>query len=69
MGLWPYSSKLINRFVWICVLIACYVILSVGNFELNLWQKSLAYLVSLLALGLQWLYDKKTAKANPSTTH
>ena len=67
MKLWPYSSKLINRFAWICVLIACYVILSVGNFELNLWQKSLAYLVSLLALGLQWLYDKKTAKPIPST--
>lgn len=67
MGLWPYSSKLINRFAWICVLIACYVVLNVGNFELSLWQKVVAYLVSLLALGLQWLYDKKTAKSNPST--
>lgn len=67
MGLWPYSSKLINRFAWICVLIACYVVLNVGNFELSLWQKVVAYLVALAALGIQWLYDKKAAKPNPST--
>ena len=67
MGLWPYSSKLINRFVWICVLIACYVVLNLQIVELNLWQKAVAYLVALAALGLQWLYDKKAAKPNPST--
>ena len=67
MGLWPYSSKLINRFVWICVLIACYVVLNLQIVELNLWQKAVAYLVALAALGIQWLYDKKAAKPNPST--
>ncbi len=61
MGLWPYSSKLVNRFVWICVLIACYAALNLFQVEWNLWQKSAAYLISLLALGAQWLYDRRSA--------
>lgn len=65
MGLWPYSSKLVNRFVWICVLIACYAALNLSHVEWNLWQKSAAYLLSLLALGAQWLYDRRAA--SPST--
>ncbi len=63
LKLWPYSFALLNRGVWICVLIACYVFLNVGVVELNLWQKGFAFLCALAALGLQWLYDKR-AKGN-----
>lgn len=59
LKLWPYSISLLNRGVWICVLVVCYVLLNVGLVELNLWQKCVAYLCALVALGLQWLYDKR----------
>lgn len=63
LGLWPYSLALLNRGVWICVLIVCYICLNIETVELNLWQKGLAYLVAVTALGGQWLYDqKKTAR-------
>ncbi len=62
LKLWPYSKKLWNRQLWICILIACYVALNIGDFSLELWQRAIAYLIALAALGLQWLYEKKRSR-------
>lgn len=59
LKLWPYSKKLWNRQLWICILIACYIALNIGEFSLELWQRAIAYFIALAALGLQWLYEKR----------
>ena len=59
LKLWPYSIKLISQIIWMLGLIGFYILLNMGLFTLNLPQKIVAYLVILVALGVQFLTQKK----------
>jgi O-antigen/teichoic acid export membrane protein len=59
LKLWPYSIKLVPQLLWMFGLILFYILLNLGTFSPSLLEKIGIYVIILLALGGQFLLQKK----------
>ena len=59
LGLWPYSRKLWTQLAWMAALLALYIAMNSGWLSMDIPQKVILYSVVLVALGLQWMLQKR----------
>lgn len=59
LGLWPYSMKLWTQLAWMAALLALYIAMNSGWLSMDIPQKVILYSVVMVALGLQWMLQKR----------